>query len=153
MNNDVSNYTGGAIQSVSSESLTDHQKDAVWYFFNRIRALDAGQFKQLCPDEKTESMVKREYAAHIIGLSKYQIDLSFDAYHRERQAHNKEYKFLNIDMLIGLAKNNGKSPSDSAPAGIYKEFEKLALPDKSAQERAEKAGGEVLDGLKGLFDD
>ena len=38
-------------------------------------------------------------------------------------------------------------------SAAHKPFEKLALPDKSAQERAHKAGQSALEAMKGMFDE
>ena len=44
--------------------------------------------------------------------------------------------------------------SEPAPgSAAHRPFEKLALPDKSEQERAHKAGEEVLGALKGLWNE
>lgn len=135
---------------VSSDQLTREQRDAVGYFFARLRLFNSTQYDALMPDEKTEALTKREYAQHLIGFSRERIDKGLNAYHEARQSGTKGFEFLDIDRAIGMVKHGGNPEGN--PARIHKPFEPLALPDKTAQERAKKAGEKELGRLKGMFD-
>lgn len=133
---------------LSSSDLTKEQLGAVVYFFARLRTTDPVQFDTIMPDEKTESLVKREHSRYIKDFTKAQIDRGFDELHRLRQSGEKDFKWLNIDKVIGLISNPN---ADGNPAGIHKVFAPLALPDKTAQEKAKKVGSVELDRMKALF--
>lgn len=133
---------------LSSADLSKEQLGAVVYFFARLRTTDPVQFDTIMPDEKTEALVKREHSRYLKDFTKDQIDRGFDELHRLRQAGDKDYKWLNIDKVIGLIANPN---TDGKPAGIYKLFAPLALPDKTAQEKAKKAGAAQLEAMKAMF--
>ncbi len=91
---------------VSSADLTKDQRDAVAYFFYRLKAVDPLEFDRMMPDEKTASVVKREYAGSLIGIKKQQMDAGFAHLHERRMENDREFRFLNIDKIIGLMHEN-----------------------------------------------
>ena len=136
---------------VSSDQLTENQRQAVGYFFARLRSVDPVQYDAMMPDEKTEAITKREYAQHIMNFTKDQIDNGIDGLHTHRQQNDPDYKFLNIDKAIGLVANNGHKYASRA--GIYKEFPKALPEPPEYKTRRRKAGEAELEKLRGMFDD
>jgi hypothetical protein len=134
---------------MSSAELTEEQRNAVGYFFARLRLVNATQYDALMPDEKTEQITKREYAAHLIGFTQEQIDRGLAGLHEMRQMGHPDYRFLDINQAIGLIAHGGVTEGN--PARIHKPFAPLQLPDKTAQERSKAAGARTLDSLKSLF--
>lgn len=134
---------------MGSDQLTKEQREAVGYFFVRLKAIDPTQYDTLMPDLKTETLLKREYAPYLKDYTKQQIDRGLEMLHRKRQEGDPDYRWLNIDSVIRLIE--GKVCGEQAPAGIYRYFEPLGLPDKAAEEKARKAGASELQKLKGMF--
>lgn len=135
---------------MGSDQLNQEQRDAVGYFFARLKLFNSAQYDALMPDETTERLTKREYAAHLIGFTRDQIDKGLAAYHDARQSGIKGFEFLDIDRAIGMVKHGGNAEGN--PARIHKPFEPLALPDKTAQEKARKAGASELEKMRGMFE-
>ena len=134
---------------MGSDQLQQHERDAVAYFFLRLSLLNREQYDRQFPDEKTEALAKREYAAHLKDFSREQIDKGMAAYHDNRQYGVDGYQFLDVDRAIGLIRNGGVSEGN--PARIHKPFEPLALPDKQAEEKARKAGENELEKMRALM--
>lgn len=132
---------------MGADQLTLPEREAVGYFFVRLKMLDPMQFDNLMPDDKTERLIKREYAPYLRHLTRDKIDAGFAVIHDLRQQGDPEHKFLNIDKIIGVICDR-----TTGRAGIYKVFEPLGLPDKTAEERARKAARPHLDELKGMFE-
>lgn len=137
---DLINNPGKSRQPTTSQSLTEEQVDAVVYFYARLDMTDPTQFKTMFPDKKTEKLSKQEYAPHIISLSKKQIDGAFDQLHKLRQSGNPDYKWLNIDQVIGLC-------SDQAPAGIYKMFPPALPEPEETKHKRKDLGRRTLDSI------
>ena len=97
-------------QNTNSEQraeLTRLQKEAVSYFFMRLKTIYLSQYQHLMPDEHTEKLAKREYARQVCNISKQKMDDGFNALHEQRQSDPKSWEFLNIDKVIGLVKSGG----------------------------------------------
>ncbi|WP_444893614.1 hypothetical protein ACJJIE_03775 [Microbulbifer sp. TRSA001] len=135
---------------MGSDELSREQRDSVAYFFLRLSLLNREQYDRQFPDEKTEALAKREYAAHLKDFTREQIDAGMAAYHENRQAGVEGFQFLDADRAIGLIRNGGVGEGN--PARIHKLFEPLALPDKNAQDRARKSGESELAKMRGMFD-
>lgn len=133
---------------MGSEELHKHERDAVAYFFLRLSLLNREQYDRQFPDEKTEALAKREYAAHVKGFSREQIDKGMAAYHDNRQHGVEGYQFLDVDRAIGLIRNGGIGEGN--PARIHRDFEPLALPDKQAEEKARQVGKTELEKMREL---
>lgn len=127
---------------MGSQELSKEQRHAIGYFFVRIKAIDPLQYDTLMPDEKTEAVVKREYAPQLASFTTDQIDKGIQALHKERQAFNPEYKFINFDKVIGLIKNGGNV--GGVRAGLYSDmYDRSAprLPEPEHQRRKRKEMG------------
>ena len=120
---------------IGSDQITKEQAGAVGYFFARLQVIDSGQYHQLIPDPATEQVVKREYAAHLMNFSKDQIDKGLAQFHQLRPQGNLDYKFMNVDRIIGLMND-----SNGARAGMYKS-KPPELPEPPDVKQARKAKG------------
>lgn len=142
-----------ANRPMGSDELTPVQRDAVGYFFARLKTADPSQYAVLIPSDKTRIALSRTYAPYIKDFTRDQVDAGFDRFHKLRQGGDERFRWLNIDQVIGLIAGTLKleAEENQAPAGIYKYFEPLALPDKTAEEKARKAGASELQKLKGMF--
>ncbi|WP_323845379.1 hypothetical protein [Microbulbifer magnicolonia] len=135
---------------MGSSELKERERDVVAYFFLRLRMINGEQFDRLFPDERTEALAKREYAAHLKDFSREEIDRGIAAYHENRQYGVNGFQFLDVDRAIGLIKNSGLIEGN--PARIHKLFEPQALPDKTAEEKSRRAGARELEKMRSLFD-
>jgi len=134
-----------------SSELGEQQRRAVVYFFARVRAIDPQQYMILMPDEKTEQLIKQEFSAHVMNFTKDQIDKGMAAWHSLRQEDHKDYKFLNLDKIVGLIANGGNTHGQRA--GLYRHVRPgLPVPDSVRQER-KKTALAALDSIKGLLDE
>src|SRR5690554_1334906 len=88
-------FSGGAMKNIAQiisnptarpadtqAPLTQPERDAIGYFFFRLRLFSPMFYEQIAPDEKTERLVKREYAAMLRVLSREQIDAGLRGYKR-----------------------------------------------------------------------
>lgn len=142
----------GAKVPVSSSELTPEQRKAVGYFFARLKMISSQQYDLLMPDSKTESLIKREYAPHLIAFTKNQIDIGLEAFHSLRQRGDPDYKFLDLDKIIGLIGCNGHKPGEQPPAGIYKPFPKShRIESETLKSKRKRAGESCLAGLKAML--
>lgn len=157
--NQLTETLGKAIASatanrpVGSDELTPEQRDAVGYFFARLKTADPSQYAVLIPSDKTRVALSRTYAPYVKDFTRDQIDAGFDRFHKLRQVGDERFRWLNIDQAIGLVAGTLQleSEANKPPAGMYKYFEPLALPDKTAEEKARKAGVSELQKLKGML--
>ena len=98
----------GTQKPVSAKpALTQDQADAVGYFFARIRVIYGHQYQVNFPDESTEKFAKREYARQVCNISRETMDEGFDALHKARQETPDEWKYLDLDKIIGLVRTGG----------------------------------------------
>lgn len=137
----------------ASADLTKDQRHAVGYFFVRLKSVDPVQYDVLMPDEKTEAVIKREFAHYISKYTPAQIDLGMARLHKLRQDNDKDYRFLNIDKTIGLIKNDDKAGAPAA--GTYKILHRSQLlpePEEHKAKRKEQ-GIKHTKRLLGMFDD
>jgi hypothetical protein len=137
-------------QITEKAPLNDFERDLVIYFFAKLKLTDPRFYLQAMPDEKTEKITKREFSESLRTLTKEKIDCGFAELHQLMATNHPDYKFLTIPKVIGVC--NGAA-SEGNPAGAHKYFEPLALPDKTAQEKARKAGACELDRLMNMFTD
>lgn len=137
------------VQRFDTKPLADNERNAVAYFFMKLRIADPRFYDQAMPDEKTEKFTKREFSEFIRGFTKEKIDRGFLELNKLLAAGNPDYKFLTIQKVIGLIENGGAS--EGVQAGAYRLFAPLALPDKTAQEKARQAGAQELGSLRNLF--
>ena len=140
-------------KSGQREKLTDLQKEAVAYFFMRLKLIYANQYYQLMPDEETERLVKREYARQVCNITKERMDDGFEALHQQRQTDPKYLEFLNIDKVIGIIRTGGKHWSHrSVEAADRQWHEKQKQIEQKASEesltRLSKTIEELRIGLK-----
>lgn len=136
---------------VGAEQLDDDQLNAVIYFFTRLKMLDPIQFDSVCPDTKTEKLVKREYAIFICDLTKEQIDNGFNEYHAMRQSGDPEARFLNIDKIVGLSSKKVVSGDWHHRTAAYKPVRRLGLPDGTKKEKSKAAHKRAMEEMrKGL---
>jgi hypothetical protein len=137
-------------QITEKAPLNDFERDLVIYFFAKLKLTDPRFYLQAMPDEKTEKITKREFSESLRTLTKEKIDCGFAELHQLMATNHPDYKFLTIPKVIGVC--NGAA-SEGNPAGAHKYFEPLALPDKTAQEKARKVGACELDRLMNMFTD
>ena len=152
ISNDYLDNTVQTIQSgkqarkpISSDMLTKEQREVVGYFFTRLRMLNAKQYDHIMHDEKTEKMVRREYASYLIEFSRDQIDIGFDGVHQLRQGGNRDYQWLDIDRIIGVIRCGGKDPRQAVGAEAHK-----ILPKRLGLESDEKKARRLLAGKKAM---
>lgn len=134
---------------LTSDKLTEGQRQAVGYFFIRIKATDPREYDLIMPDEKTERIVKSEYAPYLMNFSKDQIDAGIAQWHELRQMGERDYQFLKIDRLIGLiqdAKQNKAVHKVFFPSG------RLPEPEYQRQKRKAK-GTERCAAILGMLDE
>lgn len=137
---------------ITERQYSQAEQDAVAYFFFKLKIVYVTQYKSAFPDDKTERIIKREYAPHICGFTRDQINRGIDALHNARREYPDDWEFMNIDKVIGLVMNpeGYGDPEHCAPAGIHKVFPPL-LEDKTKKERAKEVGESELKRLKDLF--
>jgi hypothetical protein len=90
------------------KELQPEQKDAIGYFFAKLRIIYGNQYLVNYPDEKTEAFAKREYARHIVEITREQMDEGFDLLHQQRQKNADEWRYMDVDKIIGLIKTGGE---------------------------------------------
>lgn len=144
----VSSYAN--VQRFETKPLADSERDAVAYFFMKLKIADSRFYDQAMPDETTAKLTKREFSEFIRGFTKEKIDRGFVALHKLLACNNPDYKFLTIQKVIGLIENNGGS-GEGVQAGAHRLFAPLALPDITAREKAKQAGAQELGGMLSLF--
>jgi hypothetical protein len=142
--NDLTVYRG---KPISSDQLTKEQRDAVGYFFFRLKAIDPGEFDRHMPDRKTESIIKREYAGSLMGMTKEQMDNGFAALHDLRREGHEDFKFLNIDRVIGLMYESGKTNQ------AHKVFTPRLPESKEAKEERKARGREKCSAILSIFNE
>ena len=134
----VSQIVGQTGQSVAVAPLNDQQKDSVVYFFLRLKLTYGNQYSVNMPDEKTESLIKREYARQVFNLTRQKIDKGFDSLHKMRQSDPEKWRFMDIDQVIGVIKN-GVEGVARAP-GVRETADRLkGLEHKRSPEEIQKA--------------
>lgn len=115
------------------------------YFYQHLKALYLREYSSQFQDARLIAASKREWADRIIGYTKDQIDKGVEWIKSQQVNHEDGWQFLNVGRCVGAIKEANRVRA------AHREFEHLALFDKSAQERAEKAGQAVLGDLKGMF--
>ena len=157
-NADNSILTGNVPVPIGSVDMTAQEVDSVAYFFVRLKSISPQQYDLLMPDDKTESIVKREHAAYVKDLTRAQIDKGMAVYHKKKQAGDKKYTFLDLDIVIGLIVHGEGSGMNS---GAYKDFyardengiaKRLPEPEYQRQNRKEK-GLQHTSRILNMFDD
>jgi hypothetical protein len=142
----------GTKAPMGSDQLNDNQRKAVMYFFARLKMISPQQYDLQMPDEKTEQMVKKEFTPHVMNFNFEQIDKGLDLFHQLRQDGDPDYKFLDLDKVVGLIKNGGTKVGDVARAGIYKPFRKdRAIESEKHKTRRQRAGESALSDMKAMF--
>lgn len=119
-------FSAPAQYKPEEKPLTDFERDAVAYFFAKLKIADPRFFDQAMPDDKTEQITKREFAGMIRGFTKEKIDKGFRELHKLVAAGHDDYKFLKIQTVIALVANSGMS--EAHRAGAYSRFESLYDP-------------------------
>lgn len=145
-NDIVASYAN--VQRFETKPLADNERNAVAYFFMKLRIADPRFYDQAMPDEKTEKFTKREFSEFIRKFTKEKIDNGFVQLHKLLACGNPDYKFLTIQKVIGLIENGGAG--EGVQAGAHRLFAPLALPDKTAEEKARKAGAQELGSMLSL---
>ena len=145
--------TGGEVRKpTGSAEMTKEQSGAVAYFYARLSTIYGPEYMRNFPDEKTEAISKREHGAYIMDFTKDQIDKGMDALHTSRQYGEEQYKWLNVDEVIGLVRSGGNITGDRV--GAYKVFPRShRLEDQTAKYKRKQEGRKHCEALKGLFGD
>jgi|GEM_PF-2488232 len=145
----------GVKAPMGADQLTDNQRKAVAYTFARLKMITPQQYDLLMPDDKTEGLVKKEFTPHLMNFHKDQIDIGLDAFHRLRQQGDSDYRFLDIDKIVGLIITGGKAPSEVSRAGMYTEFkdrdEPKQLTDEKQVHRRRKVASSEIDNMKSML--
>lgn len=89
-------------------------------------------------------IAKREWARQIGLYDRRAIDEMFDLVKSERMRGGEAFQWLDIGAILAIKANRWE-------CAAHKPFEQLALPDKSARERARVAGARALADMKALF--
>ena len=131
---------------MGSDQLTQDQRDSVGYFFLRLKTTDPGEYDRLMPDEKTEAIVKREYASHVMNYRRDKIDQGISDWHAFRQSGDPDYRFLNIDRVVGLISGAARSMA------LYKPFQPSLPESKSEKEARKKRGREHVQRLRNILE-
>ena len=142
------NYSTQSPTTTEQQIFSDHERDVTGYLFAKLMVLYANSFYLVYPSEKEVKFAKREYAKEIGRFTRDQIDVGMR--HLAKLAISTErddriYREPNLPAILAML---GESV---APKRAHKLFEPLALPDKSAQEKARAAGACELDRLMSMF--
>jgi len=101
--------------------LEDYERDAIAYFFAKLKLTDQRFYTQAMPDVKTEEITKRDYANQLRYLSNEQIDKGFTELRRLIAANHPEYRFLTIPKAIGLCDGSAAViAQEGVQAGAHK---------------------------------
>lgn len=141
--------TGGQPKTPAKAPLDQSQANAVGYFFARLRAIYANQYTVNYPDERTEMYAKREYARQICDITRERMDEGFEALHQQRQQNHEDWKYLDLDKIIGLIKTGGQHWSHRVMAAKDDDKQK-ALPQKRSQEVIDHGSKLIQEARKGL---
>lgn len=115
----IDRANSGERRSVKSPPpLQHHEREAIFYFFAKLKMLDPIAFNRAMPDEKQEKAVKTEFANSIRGFTKEQIDFGFGELKKLIGLNNPDYKFLSVAKVVGFIANGGNT--DAARSGMYK---------------------------------
>ena len=148
----VGDITLGNPRPSTRKPLTELEKQAVAYFFMRVKAIYGQQYFNLMPDETTEAIVKREFARQVCAITKDKMDSGFEALHHQRQSNPKDWEFLNLDKVCGLVKTGGQHWSQRVLAAKDREAsERKALPQKRDPEVIRKGAELLREARKGLI--
>lgn len=131
---------------IGSDQLTKEQRTAVGYFFARLKAADPIEYDRMMPDQKTEAILKREYAYYIASQSRESIDLGLTYWHEQRQAGNPDFRYLNIDRILGLI-------NESGGCAAHRYFLPAPAETKEEIEARKAVGREKMQSIMGLFDE
>lgn len=133
--------------------LTQGQVDTVGYFFARVRVIYGHQYMVNFPDEATENYAKREFARQVCDIPREIMDKGFQALHRVRQDKPDEWRFIDLDRIIGLVKTGGEEAFYRRLKKIEKEqqarIEQKIDPSSEAQVNGWAKVMEARKGLKG----
>lgn len=102
----------------SPEPLNQTERDAVYYFFAKLKLFDPIRYDQIMPDAKSEKATKTEYANSIRGFTKLQIDFGFGELKKLVGLNDPDYKFLTVARIVGFIANGGNC--EPPRAGMYK---------------------------------
>lgn len=115
----IGRANSGERRSVKSPPpLQQHEREAIFYFFAKLKMLDPIAFDRAMPDDKQEKAVKTEFANSIRGFTKEQIDSAFGELKKQIGLGNPDFRFLSVARVVGFVANNGNP--DAVRAGIYK---------------------------------
>ena len=133
------------------QTFSDHEKDAVGYFFLRLtNAYGATKMQSQWPDDALK-LAKREFGKRIGKYSREQIHEAMELAHKEREIGNQRFDWPNIDAILGLISNES-AISGSWGAGAHKIWKPEQLLDQGTKEDRHKAAVKALDEMKGLFE-
>jgi hypothetical protein len=137
--NAIGSYKAGedVFAKTKSKDLTDNQKTAVKYFFERLHRIYQSEYRRNIPDESTERAIKGEFAHLIMDIPKPVMDRGFDALHDEIKVIDSQYKFMKLDAVIELVKTGGNV--HGVHDGAYKVLPRaLPVPEEIRSKRKQK---------------
>lgn len=110
-----------------------------------MRSVYGAEYLRHFPDQDSVRIAKREWFEQIGQYDREDIDRAFAHVKHERMRGSEDYVWLDIGGILAIL---GASTWQTA---AHKPFDRLALPDKAAQERARASGRRELDAMKSLF--
>jgi len=122
--------------------FNESERKAVGYFYQHLKAIYLGEYDRHFKDDRMIAASKREWADKIACYSKEQIDKGIEWIKTQKVNKEDGWQYLDIGICIGAIKQANRVRA------AHQIFQREALPDKSAQERAKKVGASELEKLK-----
>ena len=141
--------SGNQAKAPARRPLTDDEIQQVGMFFARLRVIYGNQYLVNFPDESTEKFAKMEYARQICAIKPDRLSEGFQALHRQRQQNPQDWKFMDLDRIIGLVKTGGSHWSHRVIEAKDAE-QMLALPQKRSEETKKRVSDGIAELRKGL---
>jgi len=133
----VSSYANA--ERYQTKPLADNERNAVAYFFMKLRIADPRFYDQAMPDETTEKFTKREFSEFIRGFTREKIDKGFLNLHKFLADGHPDYKFLTIQKVIGLVENGGAG--EAVQSGAFKLFPRyIGIEDQTEKAKRYELG-------------
>lgn len=130
-----------------SREFTDYEIDAAIYFFKRLRDVYLSKFDGQFKNEQQLESARREWAKRIGKYSREQLDHALEVMTNEYERGNRKFEWPNIGLTLGIIGKNWERQAHK----IHQPERRLE--DKTAKERARKAGAEALKTMRELTDD
>jgi hypothetical protein len=135
--------------------LDENERNVIAYFFAKLKLSDQRFYAQAMPDERTESITKRDYANKLRHFTKEQVDQGFEKLRKLMAANHADYRFLTIPKVIGVIDGTAEAViQEGVQAGAYNHFKPLGLPEPMEHKQQRyKTGSERCQELLAMLDD